>query len=93
MESCFSEILPEMVSDLQPQWVSVESITLNEGDSWLCNLNGQLIVLELGYEAPTYEENFKPYFYWHEPSSDMLAIDWYEITSVYPLPKVEELSK
>ena len=87
------DLLSECFNDLAPQWVSVESIALYKGARWLCNLNGQSIVLELGYETPTYEENFKPFFYWHEPYNGMLDIEWAEVTSVYPLPPSEELNQ
>jgi len=81
--NCFNDL------GLSNEWVRVDSITLSEGDRWLCNLNGQLIVLELGYETPTHEENFKPYFYWYEPYNDILIIEWHEITRVHPLPPNE----
>ena len=51
-------------------------------------LNGEVIVLELQEETPTYEENFKPFFYWHEPFDEYMQIEWHEVTSWMHLPEV-----
>lgn len=70
-----------------PKWVSIDDIDLKEGDEWLCILHGNRIVLTLGYETPTYEEAFKPYFFWYESTSDMLVVEWDDVEYVCPLPE------
>lgn len=80
-----TEFMLRCFNDLQG-WVSVESITLNEGERWLCRFNGEPIVLELGRECPTHEESFKPFFYWFEPYGEMMDIEWHEVTDVKSLP-------
>lgn len=42
-----------------------------EGERVLANYQEEWLVLEIGYETPTYEENFEPFYYWFEPFSDM----------------------
>ncbi len=71
-------------------WVSVEKIMLAEGERFLCLFNGEPIVLELGLETPTYEEVFKPFYYWFEPYGDAMLPEWHEVTHCILIPKAKE---
>ena len=71
----------------QSGWVSVDSIDLVIGDRWLCELNGEPIVLELDRSFPS---NNEPYYFWFEPYMNDLEIEWDEVTRVAPLPPTEE---
>lgn len=89
-----NEILPLMIDvihdcakDLSPKWVSVDSIDLVIGARWICELNGDSIVLELDRSFP---ENNEPYYFWFEPYMNDLEIEWSEVTRVAPLPPTEE---
>jgi hypothetical protein len=61
-----------------------------EGARKLCLLNDEWIVLEVHCESPTYEETFQPFLYWREPFSDMLDIEWYEVSTWQDLPPEEK---
>ena len=73
-------------NDLAPQWGSVDDTELLIGQRWLCNFNGEPIVLELGRSFPT---DNKPYYFWFEPYMDDLTIEWHEVTGVMQLPPSE----
>lgn len=72
--------------------MSQSSSAIKEGDTYLCLLNGTYIVLSVAEESPTYEETFSPFLYWFEPHSDMVSVDWDEVTPVLKLhePSITE---
>ena len=71
-------------------WISVDDRLPDIGDRVLVNLSGDLIVLELREEIPTYEEAFLPFYYWHEPYDEMLDIEYDEVVHWMPLPPPPE---
>lgn len=83
-----TDIIYDCIQDLglSNEWVSVDSIDLMRGDRWLCDFNGESIVLEIGQAFPT---NNKPYYFWFEPYMDDLEIECHEVARVLPLPPSE----
>ena len=61
-----------------------------EGQRVLALYKGEWIVLEVGVEHPTYEENFTAFKYWFEPFSEMLDIEYDDVTEWRELPDKEE---
>ena len=57
-----------------------------EGQRVLALYKGEWIVLEVGVEHPTYEENFTAFKYWFEPFSDVLVIEYDDVTEWRELP-------
>lgn len=49
--------------------------------------NGKIMIGEIQWEYPTYEETFEAYSYWDDPNNP--GKDWYsiEITHWMPLPE------
>lgn len=60
----------------------------DEGSRKLCLLNGEWIVLEVGCESPTYEENFTPFRYWFEPFFEILSLEVYDVSTWVDLPEI-----
>lgn len=60
-----------------------------EGQRVLALYKGEWIVLEVGVEHPTYEENFTAFKYWFEPFSDHLIIEYDDVTEWRELPDKE----
>jgi hypothetical protein len=71
-------------------WISVEDRMPSEGERVLALFKGEWVVLEVGVENPSYEETFEPFKYWFEPFSDMLYIEYYDVTHWLPLPALPE---
>lgn len=61
-----------------------------EGQRVLALYKGEWIVLEVGVESPTYEETFTAFKYWFEPFSDMLDIEYDDVTEWRELPNKED---
>lgn len=62
----------------------------NEGERVLALYRGEWIVLEVDIEYPTFEETFRPFKYWREPFSDMLQIEYYDVTDWISLPEIPQ---
>lgn len=60
------------------------------GTRVLALYKGDWIVLEVGEEVPTYEENFTRFKYWFEPFSDMLDIEIDDVYDWIDLPDKED---
>lgn len=61
-----------------------------EGQRVLALYRGEWVVLEVGVEYPTYEETFTAFKYWFEPFSNMLDIEYDDVTEWRELPDKEE---
>jgi hypothetical protein len=72
------------------EWINVEDNLPALGVPVLTIFRGSPLVLELCEGHPSYEETFKPFKYWNEPSSEILEPDWYEVTHWMPLPELPE---
>lgn len=68
------------------EWIIVNDCLPSECKRVLCLLNGDPIVLELGYESPTFEETFKGFHFWFEPYDEIKHPEWNEVTHWMPLP-------
>lgn len=69
----------------------VETKPLPEvGTRVLALYKGEWIVLEVGEEIPTYEEDFTAFKYWFEPFSNMLDIEYDDVYDWVDLPNEED---
>ena len=64
-----------------------------EGERKLCLMHGEWIVLEVGVESPTYEENFTEFSYWFEPFMDMHSLEYWDVTTWMDLPEIPTKEK
>lgn len=74
------------------EWIKVEDNLPSEGVPVLTHLNGHdyPVILERVWEYPTYEENFKPFWYWRDSTCDSLLIeDNSDVSAWMPLPELE----
>lgn len=80
----------KIISEPQPSEVGMPVFKPlpQEGERRLCLLHGEWIVLEVGVESPTYEENFTEFSYWFEPFMDMHSIEYADVTDWMDLPRI-----
>lgn len=49
--------------------------------------DGEVRILEIRWEHPTYEEPHPAFQYWDDPTDDGQEIDWEAVTHWMPLPE------
>ena len=61
---------------MKVNWIETKNKMPSEGDTVLAIYGGDMIVLEVGCESPSWDEpQFKPFLYWREPVSEYLIIE------------------
>lgn len=69
------------------QWVTTDERLPPKETPVVAFYRGAISILEIRWDYPSFEDTYRPYWYWDNPDNDGQDIDPREVTHWMPLPE------